>query len=278
MIVLRKINYNPKIDYLICKQLLHNLPKDYDDVLLKEIFREEKVPKNEYQYKLLEIKKFFEKKPIDLFTQDTVRNLFSLLSGKKSPKQTGMLGDIRTFMDVKKLGNFVYKNLDQSRSELFQIQLLKGYCQTTSMPLVPYKYLCEELFKSIVAGRSNLAEHFWNKLLFKTKKISHKHSIQDNVTAIELVIRNKQDFLHSVNGQELYIFGSLAMNKGTEYSDVDLLVVFKDNKYFSDAWTVCTNYWTTKLQIPFDIIALPQSKFETISSPGILKTLIKVGS
>lgn len=277
MIVLRKINYNPKIDYLICKQLLNNLQKDYDDVLLKKIFWGKESPETEYQYKLLEIKRFFEENPIETFTQNTVVNLLSIICGEIPQKQTGIFSDISDIGDVELLADLVGKNLDQFQDELFQILLLKGYCQTTMKPLVPYKYLCRKLFQSFMSGQLDLAENLWKKLLFKTEKISKKHSLLDNDNAINQVMSSKQDFLQSVNGEELYLFGSLAKNHGTEYSDVDLLVVFDDAKYFDNARTVCRNYWVPKLNIPFDIIALPRSKFETLSSPGILKTLIKVG-
>lgn len=277
MIILRKTNYNPKIDYLVCKQLLQNLHNVYDDILLKEIFWEEKSPENEYQFKLLEIKRFFEKNPIETFTHNTVVDLLSIISGQRPQKQTGIFSDISDIKDVELLADLVGKNLDQFQDELFQILLLKGYCQTTMKPLVPYKYLCRKLFQSFMSGQLDLAEDLWKKLLFKTEKISKKHSLIDNDNAINQVKNSKQDFLQSVNGEELYLFGSLAMNHGTEYSDIDLLVVFDDNKYFQNTGSTCQNYWSGKLQIPFDIIALPRSKFETLSSPGILKTLIKVG-
>ena len=245
--------------------------------MLKKIFWGKESPETEYQYKLLEIKRFFEENPIETFTQNTVVNLLSIICGEIPQKQTGIFSDISDIGDVELLADLVDKNLDQFQDELFQILLLKGFCQTTMKPLVPYKYLCRKLFQSFMSGQLDLAENLWKKLLFKTEKISKKHSLLDNDNAINQVMSSKQDFLQSVNGEELYLFGSLAKNHGTEYSDVDLLVVFDDAKYFDNARTVCRNYWVPKLNIPFDIIALPRSKFETLSSPGILKTLIKVG-
>lgn len=40
MIILHKNNYNPKLDFLICKNLLKETPRDCDELDFKDCFSE----------------------------------------------------------------------------------------------------------------------------------------------------------------------------------------------------------------------------------------------
>lgn len=44
MKIIRSNKYNPKLDYLVCKNLLNNIPFEYDELSLRDCFNEVKMP------------------------------------------------------------------------------------------------------------------------------------------------------------------------------------------------------------------------------------------
>ena len=63
MIVIHKSEYNPRIDFIVCKQLLCNLPYEYNELKLRESF--EKKRANYRMKRILSLLKTFLKRKIN---------------------------------------------------------------------------------------------------------------------------------------------------------------------------------------------------------------------
>lgn len=58
MIILHKNNYNPKLDFLICKNLLKETPRDCDELDFKDCFFGRRKPLHFHEKQIVKVKNF----------------------------------------------------------------------------------------------------------------------------------------------------------------------------------------------------------------------------
>lgn len=275
MIVLHNSNYNPKIDFLICRNLLCTLPQKYDELFLKDCFFGKRQPERKYENDIVELKQFFERHYIKQLSAEEIAQLYYLISGCRVSFASEFIFDIKTIDDVQKLVDRIENIGLYDKYTIFRLLLLRN--TSTGTPIIPYRGLCKRLYDGILAQNSKESSVLWQKLLANPKKYMIAHSIEENEIALEKVRLYSSLFLKNVGAIQLYVFGSLAIGSGTEYSDIDLLAVFLDSIKTAETKVACRNFWKEKISIQFDIIVLSQSEFERFSRPAILRTLKNVG-
>lgn len=277
MIVLRNKRYNPKIDFLVCKQLINSVTPNCDEDQFKDCFNDVCKPKLMHEKEMVNVKNFFKKQSLNKFTNADIHNLYRIITNESWDVQQGILCPVHKISDVIQLANLVNKTTVNDKPTLFKILLLWGYYKANNKILIPYKYLCTNLYESILTGNTIAIKPLWERLIYKTKKCEQKHSLKDNAKAIAIVKEKCNAFLHKFGAENLYMFGSLAEEKGTEYSDIDLLVIFPDDTDLTGLKNECHQYWQSQLCIFVDLCIMNKQRFDNIGSPSIKRTLKKIG-
>lgn len=277
MIVIHKKQYNPKIDFLICKQLLCSVPTDSDELIFRDCFYGKKRPIHEHEKNIVELKKFFRCHEVERLTNTDVHELYDFLTTGAFDTSAGIFCEIDSFDDVVVLVNLIQQTSTTDKHTLFRILLLRGFCSATNEPLIPYRWLCRKLYDAITEKNIVIAQMFWARLMSKTEKLQLKHDIKENDVVLQTIKEYADDFVKAMSADALYIYGSLSVGKGTEYSDADLLAVFPGDINERNITMYCHEYWKDKISIPFDVMALSQENFAKLNHPAITKTLQKVG-
>lgn len=277
MIVMHKNKYNPKIDFLICKQLLCFVDVCSDELAFRNCFYNKACPKCKHEYEIVKLRKFFEKHDVCTMSNKDVRTLYAMLTGRKEDKSFGIYCKVESLDDVIMLVNLINQTSLEDKHTLFRVLLLKGFCTACGEPIIPYRWICKNLYEAIEKEDLYTAQWLWSRLCEKTKKISKKHDLEENGFALNVISREKNDFIKNVGANNLYVYGSLAVGEGTEYSDIDLLAVFPNDKNLGEARERCAEYWRGKINIPFDIMAMTENELANMLRPAIKSTLRAIG-
>lgn len=75
MIVIHKSEYNPRIDFIVCKQMLCDLPYEYDELKLRECFEKE-LGELPYEKDIIAIKSFFKTSDITEAKRSEIETLY----------------------------------------------------------------------------------------------------------------------------------------------------------------------------------------------------------
>lgn len=277
MIILHKNNYNPKLDFLICKNLLKETPRDCDELDFKDCFFGRRKPLHFHEKQIVKVKKFFKTHNILKLSRWDIRVLYRIITGSKEKISFGIICPINSPDDIVILANLVRSTNITDKYTLFRILLVEGYCLATRKVIVPYRWMCKRMLDSVELGDDSSALMIWKHIHERTNEYFEKHDAKENVIALNQVATFKDDFLSFVSADRLMLFGSLAIGKGNEYSDVDLIAIFPDERDLYDVKAVCRGYWEEKLSISFDIIVIHKSEFDALSHPAIKRTLKEIG-
>lgn len=277
MIVLHKSKYNPKIDFLISKNLLQDTPRDCDELNFKKCFFGKRKPEFQHEKRIVKIKWFFKTHNIMNLSRNDIQILYGIISGKKERIANGIFIKIYSLDDIEILANLVRHSSVSDKYALFRVLLLEGFCKANNRIVIPYRWMCRRLFDSLELDDITSAYYIWKHIQDRTSKYFESHDISENANAIKQIELNKPDFLKTVGAKDLFLFGSLAIGNGNKYSDVDMIAVFPDEKNTSCMRTNCYDFWREKLSIPFDLIVMSEQEFNTISRPAIKRTLKQIG-
>lgn len=249
MIVIHNSTYNPRIDFIVCKQLLCTLPHVYDELKLRECFEKENgmLP---YEKDIVKIKNYFQNTDITKATLKEVQELYSICTNSEI-KLEGEIIPVDDIHGVEKIVQFIGKK-DCQAVTLFQIMLLYGYCKYNDIPILPYHGICARTYFSLLGGDLNKAERGWRDLLYRKSKYCRRHTLEQNQICLNQLQKYKDEFLQNVGAVKLGVYGSLALGTGTEYSDVDIIIIVEKAADHKQIKYQSFTFWSDKLSIHFD--------------------------
>lgn len=277
MIILHRNSYNPKIDFLICKNLLKGTPRDCDELNFKDCFFGKRKPERFYEKQIVKVKNFFKTHNILKLSRRDIRLLYRIVTGCNEKLSFRITCPINSPDDIAILANLVRSANVTDKYALFRILLLEGYCLATRKVIIPYRWLCKRMYDSIELEDNASAFMIWKHIHNRTSKYMESHNVKENEIALDQVARYKDDFLSRMEANELFIFGSLAIGAGNKYSDLDMIAVFPDRRDLRSLKWICHEYWKDKLNISFDIIVISETDFSKIPNPAIKHTLREIG-
>ena len=269
MIVIHKSEYNPRIDFIVCKQLLCNLPYVYDELKLRECFENEagELP---YERDMRAIKNFFKTTDAAEATTNDVEVLYGICA-HESVKFDGAITDMNGLDDLERLAKMVAE-YDCNKVTLFQILMLFGYCKINEVPIMPYHGVCAKIYYSLLSGNRQRAERSWQDLLYRKNKYSIKHPIEQNAFCVSQIQEYKDEFLKITGAEKLGIYGSLARGTDTEYSDADIIAVIKSEADAKAVKRQAHKFLADKLPLHFDICVTTESGMANLPI-GIRRTV-----
>ncbi len=269
MIVLHNETYNPKIDYLICKQLVKTLPIGYDEDRIRNCYSNYSQSEEIYERDLMNIKGFFEQNDVLQITTDMVRNLYNICTHE----DIFISSDIAIIIqnDLSSIATFV-NTINCQRNTLFQILFLLYYCNKYYSPMIPYSSLCNKLFYAIIAQEDSVAASLFKKLRNHTHKYMVKHSISEGNDCVRLLHEYRDRFLAETDAMEVGYYGSYARGNANEYSDFDILAVFSDEKSLPLCKKKSLEFWCRKMPIEIDVAVINKCNFESLPK-GIIRSV-----
>ncbi|MCH5151035.1 MAG: nucleotidyltransferase domain-containing protein [Clostridiales bacterium] len=272
MIVLHELDYNPKIDYLICRNLVKHQPHKYDEASLRKTFIGDLSPTNNFEKDILKIKQFFIQYDASQLSTQDIAELYSIIVEEKIDCKAIELYSRFTEREVVQMVYLVQQQ-ECDIETLFKILLLVNYCKYYNKPLIPYRGVCRELYWNARFNNSKRMNVVMNSLIHMTNKINVKHDVSFNELAVNSLQMHKDTFLNMFPDCRLGYCGSIALGQGNEYSDLDIVIVFPDNKNINLYKRSINQFWQDKILIPYDTILVKESEMNSRLTVSILRTL-----
>ena len=240
------INYNPKVDYLICKYLLNKRIEIQDEQLWKDIYFYDNYTKNEEQCFMLKAKKV----QAYIKNENTNFNLVSILHCYKSiiddryKVNQKIIEKIKNIIEMFKnnysadlaatvfiyvLENNVFDQYNVEMAKIIHnfIQLKRGY-----VPAIIYYFQADKVIQLIQKKEIEGAVLEVKKCYIRTKHFNTFHHL---IFLEEIIAKLNKERIYlkdKFKVQELYIYGSYSKKTYNEYSDLDLLVkVYFETEY-----------------------------------------------
>ncbi len=240
------INYNPKVDYLICKYLLNKRIEIQDEQLWKDIYFYDNYTKNEEQCFMLKAKKV----QAYIKNENTNFNLVSILHCYKSiiddrykvnqkiiEKTKNIIemfknnysADLAATVFIYVLENNVFDQYNVEMAKIIHnfIQLKRGY-----VPAIIYYFQADKVIQLIQKKEIEGAVLEVKKCYIRTKHFNTFHHL---IFLEEIIAKLNKERIYlkdKFKVQELYIYGSYSKKTYNEYSDLDLLVkVYFETEY-----------------------------------------------
>lgn len=275
MKILRNREYNPKLDYLICKSLLSNLPGAYDETVLRNCYKEKQRPLKDFEKDIIRIKDFFASNDVQtMSTEDWIKllkltvkydvsisnNLFEKLD----------LEDFSQIIELIKRLDLMYD--DQTKIQIFKVLLFRAYVKRYDELLIPYYNNISKMINALKMNDTVFAKKMFSKLLTRTDKYRFQHDIQLNTKVREELLNHKADFLEKFNAERLGIYGSFATKEDNEYSDIDIIVFVSSVEYEMKKQMLA--YWLPILNISVDLLVVSDDTFESRTAVAIRNSMI----
>ena len=259
MVVLHDKDYNPKIDYLICKQLIRALPNGYDEDKIRACYNGNAEASEQHLTDIVAIKKFFEHNDIMQADNRFVEDLYEVCTHESVVVKKDISKAIRS--DLQELAYFV-NALKCDRNMMFRILFLVRYIAVHGEPIIPYSNLCDKLFYAVVANEPIEVDALYGRLECRVRNYMVKYSVADGNKCVQLLHEYKNSFLAETGALKLGYYGSYARGSATDYSDFDILAVFDDGQPLTLCKGRATEFWRSKLTIPFDVAVASQDRFD----------------
>lgn len=276
--LLQRKNYNPKIDYLVCKNLIESLPSKYDDLELKKCFYEEKEAILPYEKDIVCVYRYLKKVDIRHFQTIHFQEIYEVIT-KQSANMTFLEDIVLQNDEVVKQLEELCKHLEKTNLQkiiVLKLCLIYFHALKYGELMIPYWHLVKKLRNAIIHRQISNAHLFYNQLIADTNRFKTKHSLELNAQVVPTIRKYKEDFLKASGVVTIGIYGSFASNNANEYSDVDLLIVTEKNIDYQEIKKLSSNYWQGKINIPVDLKVVKQSEVDKELTIGMKKTLIMI--
>lgn len=275
MKIIRSNKYNPKLDYLVCKNLLNNIPFEYDELSLRDCFNEVKMPTLNFENDIIKIKHFFEVNDPNIMPLEKWYNLFCICQNKNLRLSDDLLQDFdaENILSIKPvIKKAMYFLNENELITLIKLILLKSYIKRFNELLIPYGSKILKIINATRDGNNLIIQNIYKIIIQKTQKYYQKHSVLQNKTIREKLLEYKAIFLQKFDVEKFGIYGSFACHEENEYSDLDIIVFVKDdtNAFLKKEMIM---FWIPIIKIPIDLKLVTDKTFISSTTIGIRKTM-----
>lgn len=265
MIFKKMGEYNPKIDYLICRSLLTTIPREFDDLRLKQVFKELVEPMEMHEKELIYIKDTLSVS--NIYTPSGTIDFVNAVTGCRFKVQ-----DLPNTNDVEDGIKAIIKCEIEEKIKASFVQLfILHYNLASNMLIIPYR----KCIYKMLMDESKIPYYLLN-MRARTDKYLKSHDIKYNAEAFNIVVDKVSEFCKKINAIGVGIYGSIASGSSTQYSDLDILVVVDDDTHNTkQVKREALDYWRMLLPIEVDVCAVRTSDFNNlpIGIKGTLKML-----
>ena len=245
------LEYNPKIDFLITKNLLTSWPRKFNEFDLRRAFKKKfgSAPKELKSIK--QIRDFLRKHRLENFKKKDFEELIGLITKQKFKYDFIIPFEEMTAEYLDKYVSFLKLIISREIAHACLATMVLYVCAKNQEIIVPYRGTIK---KALCDDRPIYADLLISTLIERTRHVNTKHDISENVLVRNAIKERKNEFLNTFRNIKSYgVFGSFAMGKENEYSDLDMLVISdEEGRNYGLERDICS-FWHRYFTIDIDV-------------------------
>lgn len=263
------LEYNPKIDYLITKNLLYSWPRNFNEFDLRHAYKKNFGGAPGELKKIRLIRNYLRKHRLVNFTQKDFEKIVEIISDEKYNYHYVVPFKVMTVRDLDKYAAYL-RSIDLYKHAYACLSMMILYtCAKEDSIVIPYR----NTIKRCLDDKLTNVESIVNILKERTHRKNIKHDLKENDRARRIIKEKKQEFLKAFRNVKAYgIFGSFAMKMENEYSDIDMLVI-SDEDYDRFLENDIASFWHRYFDIEMDIKIVKEENIEQELTECMKKTL-----
>lgn len=273
-LILENREYNPKIDYFVCKNLAEGLERGYYEEHIRAVYHKEESAKSDFEFMMIKIKEIFKLNDINNNAPMIVNNLYQCITNSN----IDISFQLNDFSYLALKNNYAIIDSLKISLELkfilFQIVLFLVLSLKYDLPIIPYHFSCKNIFNNLINDSSDeTIENNIAILVLRTMKLNQRHDISYSKKVFKILNENKVDLLSNTSILKIGIYGSFATGNMNEYSDLDLLVIMNEKENIDVILDYSYKFWSFKIDIPIDIKVITEKDLLGLNMKGLKKTL-----
>ena len=264
------LEYNPKIDFLITKNLLTSWPRKFNEFDLRRAFKKKfgSAPKELKPIK--QIRDFLRKRRLESFKKKDFEELIGLITKRKFKYEFIIPFEEMTAEYLDKYVSFLKLIVSREIAHACLATMVLYVCAKNQEIIVPYRGAIKRV---LFDERPISGDLLISALKERVKHVNTKHDISENVLARNMVKEKKDEFLRTFRNVKGYgIYGSFAMGKENEYSDLDMLVISDEGKNYNLEYEISA-FWHRYFSIDIDVKIVKEDDIDQELTECMKKTL-----
>lgn len=245
-----ELSYNPKIDYLFSKYIYHNSFVVGDEQLWKDVYNGVKKPQQLEQVLMLNCKKIitFIKQKNTKFTVENLLRCFSILTEhEENPTKLKQMEALEKLVAIyeARCGEdiaaelFLYVLQEKIFPKKYNVEMAKiihNFIQwkLDRVPAIIYAYQTKKIEKLLAEQEFEGALLEMNNVYQRTKHFNSKHKIVPLETLKSKILEIREILNQRYGVIEFYVYGSYAIGRANEYSDLDVYIGIDDKAITGD--------------------------------------------
>ena len=240
------LEYNPKIDFLITKNLLTSWPRKFNEFDLRRAFKKKYGSAPKELKPIKQIRDFLRKRRLESFKKKDFEELIGLITKRKFKYEFIIPFEEMTAEYLDKYVSFLKLIVSREIAHACLATMVLYVCAKNQEIIVPYRGAIKRV---LFDERPISGDLLISALKERVKHVNTKHDISENVLARNMVKEKKDEFLRTFRNVKGYgIYGSFAMGKENEYSDLDMLVISDEGKNYNLEYEISA-FWQLKKTI-----------------------------
>lgn len=264
------LEYNPKIDFLITKNLLTSWPRKFNEFDLRRAFKKKfgSAPKELKPIK--QIRDFLRKHRLETFKKKDFEELIGMITKQKFKYEFIIPFEEMTAEYLDKYVSFLKLIVSREIAHACLATMVLYVCAKNQEIIVPYRGAIKRALFDEYSINANM---LISSLLERIKHVNTKHDVSENTLVRNTVREKKEEFLRTFRNVKGYgIFGSFAMGKENEYSDLDMLVISDDGRNYNLENEISA-FWHRYFSIDIDVKIVKEDDIDQELTECMKKTL-----
>lgn len=269
--LLKNKEYNPKIDYLLCKYLLREIPEVIDENHLKDCFFDKASCETDEELVLCMTRNFFMEHNLLSMNEIEIQMFLEFLNVEYTFK--GFVGN--SLED--KIYNIILTLKDKSIEDkrlILKFLLVVAYIQENGKIILPYQKGIQKLLTSNTLEEIRLVVVYLEK---KTTRLNNKHDLRINSIVLDILKILSSFFLEITGYLGIGVYGSFSTHTSNEYSDLDLIIFISEGLDKYEVRRHTKKIIRRFIPIPIDIKVTTKEEMENDLTIGMKKTLKILG-
>lgn len=264
------LEYNPKIDFLITKNLLTSWPRKFNEFDLRRAFKK-KFGSTPKELKLIKkIRDFLRKNRLESFKKKDFEELISMITKQKFKYEFIVPFEEMTAEHLDRFVSYLKLIVSRETAHACLAAMVLYVCAKNKEVIVPYR---GTIRKALYDDHPIYADFLISTLIERTRHVNTKHDISENALVRNTVKEKKEEFLRTFRSVKGYgIYGSFAMGKENEYSDIDMLVISDEGRNYNLENEICI-FWHRYFTIDIDVKIVKEDDIDQELTECMKKTL-----
>lgn len=264
---LKNKEYNPKIDYLLCKYLLKDFPEDADENHLKDCFFNKESRQTDEDLILCMTRNFFLQHNLLSLTGKEIQMFFEYQNIQYSFQ--GFSGN-SIEEKIYNLISSIKDKLIEEQELISKFLLVVVYVKEKEELILPYIKGIRRILSATSLEEIGPIISYLEK---KTNRLNTKHDTRLNSIIPNILNLLSSFFLEITGYLGIGIYGSFSLQTSNEYSDLDIMVFISNGLDKHNARKLAKQFFCKFIPIPIDVKVTTTEEMESDLTIGMKKTL-----